>query len=57
MTAATVIELDQEGPAAILRIEGDVTSGERGRPDRRLRARDRERRDGRDPRLLASSST
>ena len=26
MTAATVIELDQEGPAAILRIEGDITS-------------------------------
>ena len=25
--SATVIELDQEGPAAILRIEGDVTSG------------------------------
>jgi anti-sigma B factor antagonist len=24
---ATVIELDQEGPASILRIEGDVTSG------------------------------
>jgi anti-sigma B factor antagonist len=24
--SATVIELDQEGPAAILRIEGDVTS-------------------------------
>ena len=23
---ATVIELDQEGPAAILRVEGDVTS-------------------------------
>ena len=26
MTAATVIELDQEGPASILRIEGDITS-------------------------------
>ena len=25
--SATVIELDQEGPASILRIEGDVTSG------------------------------
>jgi anti-sigma B factor antagonist len=25
--SATIIELDQEGPAAILRIEGDVTSG------------------------------
>ena len=25
--SATVIELDQDGPAAILRIEGDVTSG------------------------------
>lgn len=24
---ATIIELDQEGPASILRIEGDVTSG------------------------------
>ncbi len=24
---ATVIELDQQGPAAILRIEGDITSG------------------------------
>ena len=24
---ATVIELDQEGPAAILRISGDITSG------------------------------
>jgi hypothetical protein len=24
--SATVIELDQEGPASILRIEGDVTS-------------------------------
>jgi anti-anti-sigma factor len=24
---ATVIELDQEGPAAILRIQGDITSG------------------------------
>ena len=26
MTAATVIQLDQEGPASILRIEGDITS-------------------------------
>jgi anti-anti-sigma factor len=26
MTASTVIELDQEGPASILRIEGDITS-------------------------------
>jgi anti-sigma B factor antagonist len=25
--SATVIELDQEGPASVLRIEGDVTSG------------------------------
>jgi anti-sigma B factor antagonist len=25
--SATVIELDQEGPVSILRIEGDVTSG------------------------------
>jgi anti-sigma B factor antagonist len=25
--SSTVIELDREGPAAILRIEGDVTSG------------------------------
>jgi anti-sigma B factor antagonist len=28
--SATVIELDQEGPAAILRIEGDVTSASEG---------------------------
>ena len=27
---ATVIELDQEGPIAILRIEGDITSGSEG---------------------------
>ncbi len=27
---ATVIELDQEGPAAILRIEGDITSASEG---------------------------
>ena len=27
---ATVIELDQEGPAAILRIAGDITSGSEG---------------------------
>lgn len=26
----TVIELDQEGPVAILRIEGDITSGSEG---------------------------
>ena len=28
--SATVIELDQEGPASVLRIEGDVTSGSEG---------------------------
>jgi anti-sigma B factor antagonist len=28
--STTVIELDQEGPAAILRIEGDVTSASEG---------------------------
>ncbi len=27
---ATVIELDQEGPAAVLRIEGDITSASEG---------------------------
>jgi anti-anti-sigma factor len=27
---ATVIELDQEGPASILRIEGDITSASEG---------------------------
>ena len=27
---ATVISLDQEGPASILRIEGDITSGSEG---------------------------
>ena len=25
--SATVIDLDQEGPASILRIEGDITNG------------------------------
>jgi anti-sigma B factor antagonist len=28
--SATVIELDQEGPASILRIEGDITSASEG---------------------------
>jgi anti-anti-sigma factor len=28
--SATIIELDEEGPAAILRIEGDVTSASEG---------------------------
>ena len=54
---ATVIELDQDGPAAILRIDGDVTSASEARPDGRLRARRRERRDRRRSSTSAGSTT
>ena len=54
---ATVIELDQEGPAAILRIAGDITSASEADLDGRLRPRGRERRDGGRSSTSASSST